>query len=173
MLKSMQNKLSSVFTRLAPSVLVLVAVCGSAQIASASEVEDRLSECLVKTTTEADQKTVLQWTFVALSAHPDLQAYSQVSAEQRKILDQNLAQLLQRILLEQCASETKAVIQADGLQAVGNSFQQLGQITGAQILKTPEIKAQYKSVLSYLDWSKLAVTFLTPDLFQKIGLIRD
>jgi hypothetical protein len=40
--------------------------------------------------------------------------------------------------VEQCSAQTKAVIQAEGLQAVGDSFQELGQITGEEILKNPE-----------------------------------
>lgn len=144
----------------------------TSQLTRASDSVDQLSQCLLTSTTAADKSIVLQWTFVALSAHPDLQAYSQVTTEQRDRLDQNLAQVLQRILLEQCANETKTVIQNDGIQAVGSSFQALGQETGAQILKTPEIKEQYKGVLRYLDWGKLTTTFLTPQLFQKIGIIR-
>lgn len=31
----------------------------------------------------------------------------------------NMAQVLQRILVEQCSAQTKAVIQAEGIQAVG------------------------------------------------------
>ncbi len=80
--------------------------------------------------------------------------------------------MLQRILVEQCSAETKAVIQAEGLQAVGDSFQELGQITGEEILKTPEIKQQLNGVVKYIDLNKLVVTFLTPDLWNKLGVVR-
>ena len=160
------------YARFGSAVLVASALMGATQMASASVTVDNLSNCLVKATTDADKKVVLQWTFVALSAHPDLKAYSQVTNEQKDALDKNLAQVLQRILVDQCSAETKAVIQTDGLQAVGDSFQKLGQETGEQILKTPEIKDQYKGVIRYLDLSKLVTTFLTPDLFNKLGVIR-
>ena len=159
-------------TKFGSSLLVVSALMGTTQMASASITVDNLSNCLVKSTTDADKKVVLQWTFVALSAHPDLQSFSQVTTEQRDGLDKNLAQVLQRILVDQCSAETKAVIQTDGLQAVGDSFQELGQETGEQILKTPEIKDQYKGLVRYLDLSKLVATFLTPELFNKLGVIR-
>ncbi len=159
-------------TKFGSSLLVVSALMGATQMASASATVDNLSNCLVKSTTDADKKVVLQWTFVALSAHPDLQSFSQVTTEQRDGLDKNLAQVLQRILVDQCSAETKAVIQTDGLQAVGDSFQELGQETGEQILKTPEIKDQYKGLIRYLDLSKLVTTFLTPELFNKLGVTR-
>ncbi|MCK7608232.1 hypothetical protein M0D70_02080 [Acinetobacter portensis] len=159
-------------TKFGSSLLVVSALMGATQMASASATVDNLSNCLVKSTTDADKKVVLQWTFVALSAHPDLQSFSQVTTEQRDGLDKNLAQVLQRILVDQCSAETKAVIQTDGLQAVGDSFQELGQETGEQILKTPEIKDQYKGLVRYLDLSKLVATFLTPELFNKLGVTR-
>ena len=126
----------------------------------------------MKSTTAADKTAVLQWTFVALSAHPELKKFSNVNEEQRTQLDKNLAQTLQRILTEQCSAQTQAVIKAEGLQAVGESFQELGSITGEEILKTPEVKDQLKGVVRYIDLNKLVTTFLTPELFNKLGVIR-
>jgi len=133
---------------------------------------DQLSNCLMKSTTPTDKTVVLQWTFVALGNHPDLKAFSNVTATQKEALDKNLATVLQRILVEQCSAQTKAVIQTEGLQAVGDSFQELGSITGEEILKTPEIKQQLNGVLKYVDLNKLVTTFLTPDLWNKLGVTR-
>lgn len=142
------------------------------QVANAGQTVDQLSQCLVKSTTAADKTAVLQWTFVALSAHPELKKFSNVNEEQRTQLDKNLAQTLQRILTEQCSAQTQAVIKAEGFQAVGESFQELGSITGEEILKTPEVKDQLKGVVRYIDLNKLVTTFLTPELFNKLGVIR-
>ena len=87
-------------------------------------------------------------------------------------LDKNFASVLQRILVEQCSSQAKAVIQAQGFQAVGESFQELGQITGDEILKTPEVKSQLNAVVKHIDLNKIVTTFLTPELFNKLGVIR-
>ncbi len=65
-----------------------------------------------------------------------------------------MAYVLQRILVEQCSAQTKAVIQAEGIQAVGESFQQVGQITGDEILENPEVNNQLKGVLRYVDLNK-------------------
>lgn len=160
------------FARIGCSVLMATAVMGTTQVAMAGPTVDQLSNCLVKSTTAADKTTVLQWTFVALSAHPELKKFSNVNEEQRTQLDKNLAQVLQRILVDQCASQTKAVIAAEGVQAVGDSFQELGQITGEEILENPEVESQLKGVLRYVDLNKLVMTFLTPDLWNKLGELR-
>lgn len=154
------------------AVLLAAAVFGTTQVTQASPAVDRLSECLVKSTTASDKTTVLQWTFVALSNHPELKQFSHVTEEQKNALDQSVAQVLQRILVDQCSTQTKAVIQADGVQAVGESFQQLGQITGEEILKTPEVKHQLNGLLRYVDMNKLVVTFLTPEVWNQLGVIR-
>lgn len=154
------------------AVLLAAAVLGTTQVTQASPAVDRLSECLVKSTTASDKTTVLQWTFVALSNHPELKQFSHVTEAQKNALDQSVAQVLQRILVDQCSTQTKAVIQADGVQAVGESFQQLGQITGEEILKTPEVKQQLNGLLRYVDMNKLVVTFLTPEVWNQLGVIR-
>lgn len=138
----------------------------------ASSTVDALSQCLVQATTATDKTTVLQWTFAALAQHPDLNSMSSVTTAQKEQLDKNLAQVLQRILVEQCSSQTKAVIQADGFEAVGTSFQELGTITSNEILKTPQVKNQLNGVLKHVDMGKLVTTFLTPDIWNKLGVIR-
>ncbi|TCM71051.1 hypothetical protein EC844_101332 [Acinetobacter calcoaceticus] len=158
------------FLGIAQSVLMASALFGTSQIALAGPTVDQLSDCLVKATTATDKTTVLQWTFVALSTHPDLKSFSNVNEAQRNQLDQKFAQVVQRVIVEQCAAQTKAVIQAEGLQAVGDSFQQLGRATGEEILSNPEVKQQLKGVIRYIDLNKLVTTFLTPDIFSKLGL---
>lgn len=155
------------------SALLACALLGTTQFAVAGQAVDQLSECLVKSTTAADKTTVLQWTFTALAQHPELKAFSQVSPEQKTALDKQFAQTLQRILTEQCSTQAQAVIKAEGIQAIGDSFQELGSITGEEILKTPEIKQQLNGVLKYIDLNKLVMTFLTPDIWNKLGVVRD
>lgn len=154
------------------SVFMATALMGTAQFAVAGPTVDQLSDCLVKATTATDKTTVLQWTFAALSTHPDLKALSNVSDAQRTQLDQKFAQVLQRVIVEQCAAQTKAVIAAEGVQAVGDSFQELGRKTGEDIIKNPEVKKQLQGVLRYVDLNKLVMTFLTPDIWNKLGVIR-
>ena len=154
------------------SILMAAALFGTTQLAVAGPTVDQLSDCLVKATTATDKTTVLQWTFVALSTHPDLRSFSNVTDTQKNQLDQKFAQVVQRVIVDQCAAQTKAVIQAEGLQAVGDSFQQLGRATGEEILQNPEVKQQLKGVIRYVDLNKLVVTFLTPDVFSKLGLSR-
>ncbi|MDM1019804.1 hypothetical protein QSV37_05690 [Acinetobacter sp. VNK23] len=160
------------FSHLSRSVLMTVAVLGTTQVTMAGPTVDQLSDCLVKATTAADKTTVLQWTYTALAAHPDLKAFSHVTPEQKNQLDQKLAQVLQRVIVEQCSAQTKAVIQAEGIQAVGQAFQQLGQSAGEDIVKDPEVRQQLQGTLRYIDLTKLVTTFLTPDIWNKLGVLR-
>lgn len=138
------------------------------QAVQAGQSVDQLSQCLETSMSEQDRSTVVQWMFVALSAHPDLQNFSKVTPEQKTNLDQKLAGVLQTTLAEKCAAQTKAVIQSEGLQAVADSFQGLGQTTGKAILNDPAVNQQLRGTLRYIDLNKLAATFLTPDIFSKL-----
>ena len=160
------------FSQLSRSVIMAAAVLGTTQIAIAGPTVDQLSDCLVKATTAADKTTVFQWTFTALAAHPDLKDFSSVTPEQKNQLDQKLAQVLQRVIVEQCSTQTKAVIQAEGIQAVGEAFQQLGQSAGEDIVKDPAVRQQLQGALRYIDLNKLVTTFLTPDIWNKLGVLR-
>lgn len=160
------------FSHLSRSVLMAAAVLGTTQMATAGPTVDQLSDCLVKATTAADKTTVLQWTFSALAAHPDLKSFSNVTPEQKTQLDQKLAQVLQRVIVEQCSTQTKAVIKAEGIQAVGQAFQQLGQSAGQDIVKDPAVRQQLQGTLRYIDLNKLVTTFLTPDIWNKLGVLR-
>ena len=64
------------------------------------------------------------------------------------------------------------MIQADGIQAVGESFQQLGRITGEEIVKNTEVKQQLNGLLRYVDLNKMVTTFLTPGIWNKLGVLR-
>lgn len=169
--KNIFSQFSKTKTAFSGALLALPLVLAS-QGAVAGPTVQQLSDCLVKSTTATDKTTVLQWTFSALSTHPDLKGFSNVTAEQRTALDQKLAQVLQRVIVEQCATQTKAVIQAEGIQAVGDSFQELGRISGEEILKNPEVNKQLKGVVRYIDLNKLVMTFLTPDILGKFGIGR-
>lgn len=64
------------------------------------------------------------------------------------------------------------MIQADGIQAVGESFQQLGRITGEEIVKNTEVKQQLNGLLRYVDLNKMVTTFLTPEIWNKLDVVR-
>lgn len=151
-------------------VLVLsLGVSASINVAQAGQTVDDLSACLIKSTTATDKTAVLQWTFASLASHPDLKAFANVSEAQKTQLDQKFAQTVQRIIVEQCASQAKAVIQAEGIQAVGQSFQALASETGETLINTPEVKQQLTGTIKYIDLNKVMTTFLSPDLLNKLG----
>ena len=152
--------------RVGQAVLV-VSLLTSGQAVWAGQYVDQLSQCLVDATSEQDRSTVVQWMFVALSVHPDLKSFSNVTPQQKQQLDQKLAVVLQNTIADKCQAQTKAVIQNEGIQAVGESFQVLGQTTGKAILNDPAVNAQLRGTLRYIDLNKLAATFLTPDVFSR------
>lgn len=161
------NTILANLAKRAAQAALAISVVTTGQTVWAGQYVDQLSQCLVNATSEQDRSTVVQWLFVALSAHPDLKGFSNVTPEQKQQLDQKLATVLQTTIADKCQAQTKAVIQNEGIQAVGQSFQALGQTTGKAILNDPAVNAQLRGTLRYIDLNKLAATFLTPDVFSR------
>lgn len=160
-------QLQAVLAKRTGQAVLVLSVMLAGQAVWAGQYVDQLSQCLVDATSEQDRSTVVQWMFVALSAHPDLKGFSNVTPEQKAQLDQKLAAVLQNTIADKCQAQTKAVIQNEGIQAVGQSFQALGQTTGKAILNDPAVNAQLRGTLRYIDLNKLVTTFLTPDVFSR------
>ncbi len=160
-------QIKAILAKRVMQALLGLCVVSAGQTVWAGQYVDQLSQCLVNATSEQDRSTVVQWMFVALSAHPDLKGFSNVNPEQKDQLDRKLAAVLQNTIADKCQAQTKAVIQNEGIQAVGESFQALGQITGKAILNDPAVNAQLRGAIRYIDLNRIAATFLTPDLFSK------
>jgi hypothetical protein len=48
----------------------------------------------------------------------------------------------------------------------------LGGITGDEIVKDTEVKQQLNGLLRYVDLNKKVTTFLTPEIWNKLGVVR-
>ncbi len=44
--------------------------------------------------------------------------------------------------------------------------------TGDEIVKDTEVKQQLNGLLRYVDLNKMVTTFLTPDILNKLGVLR-
>ena len=67
--------------------------------AIAGSASDALSTCVADSTTGKERKDLAQWFFVAMTAHPDIRPFSNVTDGNRDELDKKMAALATRLIV--------------------------------------------------------------------------
>jgi hypothetical protein len=110
------------------NVILSFLVLTSSFSAHAGPFSDELSRCLVRSTTETDQVVLIRWIFAAMSAHPEVNALSKITAEQNQQLNQEAADLFVDLLAKRCQTETSQAVKYEGEKSIESSFSVLGQV---------------------------------------------
>lgn len=123
----------------------------------AASATEALSKCIAESTSGKDRKELGQWFFVAMSIHPDIQPYTNVTASQRDALDQKMAALVTKLMIEDCKAETKAA--AAEANAIEAAFGSLGRLASQELMSNPEVNASFFRYLNYIDHSRFDSAF--------------
>ena len=127
---------------------------GAAGAAQASPATDEFGRCLVKATSPADKTDLMVWVFTALSAHPAVKAYANVTDAQRVETSKVTARLLERLITADCHTEALAAIKGDGPASLQQAFSVLGQVAVAGLVKDPAVSGAMSQVTAQLDMTK-------------------
>jgi hypothetical protein len=122
--------------------------------ASAGEVIDRLSQCLVENASPKDQATLVKWMFSAVSANPALKGMTPLTREERDGINRALAATFERLMLQDCRKEVVAAMRSDGSKAVGSAFELMGKRAAEQLMSDPASVAELEKMSTYLDEAK-------------------
>lgn len=114
-----------------------------------------LSNCLIRSTTEADHTLLAQWIFVTMSRHPSVASMSSVSDQQNVAINRQVGALLNRLLLDSCATETRAAVAAQGPAALEGAFEMLGRVAMTTLMGHPDVTAGLSGFAGYLDQRRL------------------
>lgn len=141
------------FRNAAPAALTL-ALAAAATTAHAGVYTDDMAKCLVRSTTMADQNTLIAWIYAAISANPNLKAYSRLTeSDQQQILKRG-GELYERLLTVDCRKESVAAIKYEGASAFQGAFSVLGQVAMRNAMSDPQVAAAL-DMSKYLDMKKL------------------
>jgi hypothetical protein len=107
--------------------------------ATAGVYTDDLTKCLVKSTSDQDQILLIKWIFAMFALHPAVQPLAAVTADQRDTLDKDGASLMSRLLTENCRQQAIDALKYEGISAVRDSFQVLGQVATRGLMTDPHV----------------------------------
>jgi hypothetical protein len=133
----------------------VLAVLGAAQGAQAGVYSDDLSKCLVRSTSAADQATLVAWVFAALGQHPDIRKYSTVTPAQAETMTRGAATLFERLLTVDCRKETVAALKYEGASSMEQAFSLLGQVAFRGLTTDPTVAKGFASLSSYVNKAKI------------------
>jgi 3-oxoacyl-ACP reductase-like protein len=115
-----------------------------------------LSACLVRSTTAADHTLLAQWIFVTMSRHPSVSQMTSLTDAQSVAINRQIGGLVNRLLTESCANETRAAVREGGPAALQSSFETLGRTAMTTLMGHPDVSAGLAGFAGYLDQEKLA-----------------
>jgi hypothetical protein len=144
----------SSFRSLACCSLLGIGLAASA-VSRAGPYADDMAKCLVKSSTPADRTAFVQFIFIAIAQHPDTKNLAKVSPQQVDDSAKATGQLIERLMVESCRTETQAALRYEGAQTVFYAFQTFGQAAAAELFQNPQVAATFKQANKYMDADKL------------------
>jgi hypothetical protein len=136
-------------------IAVMAAITFLPSVAKAGPFSDDMSKCFVNSTSAEDKARLVRWIFSVAALHPALGNISNVSDAQRAQLNKEMAQLIERLLTESCAAESKAALMNEGQVAMSTAFGVLGQAAMAGLFSDPTVSAASAAFAKELDQQKI------------------
>lgn len=130
-----------------------------ASAATAGPNVDRLSTCLADATSGKERKELAQWVFINMSTHPEMQGMSKITAAEREAADRRMADLSTRLLMDNCKTQAKLVVDTEGVAALSPAFELLGRLAIQELLSNAAVRASFTNYVKYLDKARFDSTF--------------
>jgi len=137
------------------AALAVAGVLGSVP-ATAGPYSDDLSKCLVRSTGDAEKRTLVKWIFAAVALHPEVADIASVTPAQRTEMTRNTAKIFEKLLADSCRTEVQQAVQYEGPQTIGSSFQVLGQVAARELFSNPNVAANMADLGKYIDQKRIA-----------------
>jgi hypothetical protein len=148
-------------------VLGLALVFSTASVARAGPYADDLSKCLSNRMTNADRTSLVVWLFEEMSAHPALKPMTTVTDTQRTDARKSVANVVQRLLIDECRPQAAAALRNEGGGVVQRSFWEVAQDSVGSLARDPAVIANMQQIGQYLDTAKIAAAMTDPDAGKK------
>lgn len=139
--------------------LLLLALLGCAAAcpvaARAGSAADALTQCLIQSTTPADQKVVLRWAFATIALDPDVASMANVTPAQREALNQQAGALVTNLLADSCRAPVQQTLMNGGVAGVQAAFEGWGRWAITGVIGEPHVAQGMAGLMQYLDLGKL------------------
>lgn len=136
------------------TIAIVVALCVSIP-ALAQAPSPEMRTCLSDSTTGKDRKNLARWFISSIVIHPEMRDLARVTPETIESSSRAMGDLVTRLFTQDCSKQAQTLVREQGPQALGNSFEVLGQLAMMELLSNPDILASMNNYLRYVDQEKL------------------
>jgi hypothetical protein len=117
---------------------------------------DALGQCMVDSLNGKERRLMARWIFFAMSAHPEISGYSNVTAALRVESDEYIGELITRLLTSDCTVEAAAAMQTGSSVAMSKAFELVGGVAMQELMNNSDVTGAISGFERYLDKDKLA-----------------
>lgn len=126
---------------------------------SAGPYQDDLSKCLVRFTNRSDRVALMRWLVVAYLQNPKVGRIATVDPGDGEALTKDVAKIFQRLLVRNCADETRNSVAYEGGGSIEKAFQTLGMVAGRELAGSPEVQKFMARLENYVDHAEIERKF--------------
>ncbi len=145
-------------TRIIVLLLLSLASFGAAHAGTSGQA---LSECLKSSATQDDRRTLVQWIYAAISAHPDLQAMTRIDAAKRTQLEKESAAIFERLIAVDCTALARQTIVSEGSEGFSNAFKTLGELAMGGVVEDQGVQAGMARLGGMIDQERILKALLS------------
>lgn len=119
--------------------------------ADAVRAKQALSNCLVASVGADDKRALVEWIFAVLSRHPDVKPLTRIDDAQYERITRQASAIVESLLAERCTESFREVVRLAGTDAIGESFEKLGETAMSSLLEDESVRAASGDIAKYAD----------------------
>jgi len=118
-----------------------------------------LNTCFIDSLNGKDRKELVKWIYFSMSAHPELESYTNIPTADMQNSYQRIGDLFTRLFVEDCPNEARAVRQADP-QGLKKAFEVVVKIAIRDMLIEKGVRTAVNNYSSFVDQEKIKGVFV-------------
>jgi len=136
--------------------MAMAGLCGLATPSAwAGQLGDDLGKCMVKASSPEDQTLLTQWMFSAITLHPAVTPYVNMTDAQREDIATKTGAMVERLLSVNCRNETAAALRGEGATSLQGAFAVLTQNASRGLISDPGVAASLANLGAHIDQRKV------------------
>jgi hypothetical protein len=136
-------------------------LCMLAPRAYAGEASTALSQCLTTSVSQGDRRALVRWIFSAIAAHPDVAGLAAINAGQREELEKAGAEVFERLIAQDCTSQSRSVLVSEGADGFSAAFKTLGEVAMGGVVEDVQVKTAMAHLGEQLDTQRILKALLS------------
>ncbi len=130
-------------------------LCNAWLFSPAFASESALGSCMVDSMTGKERKEMAKWVFFAMASHPEIKEYSRIPEKAKVATDEHIANVVTRLLAEDCLSEARVGVKQEGQVAIVNAFELVGRVAMQELMTNKDVIQSIGEYAKYLDNKKM------------------